>query len=192
MDKLEQLPPFKGLIFDCDGTLVISAGLHFAAFQAALGQQGVTMDPDWYAARTGLARRDLLGALRDTLHPGLDVNRAVADSIGATLDAAHTCLPNPPVVALARAWFGRVPMAVASNAEGAVMRAMLDACELTGLFDPLIGLNDVSAPKPDPEMFLLAAKRMGIAAKDCLVLEDSDQGMQAAAAAGMAAVDVRD
>lgn len=192
MNKLQQLPPFKGLIFDCDGTLVISAGLHLAAFQAALALQDVAMDPAWYAARTGLARRDLLGALRDTLHPGLDVNRAVADSIDATLGAAKACHPNPPVVALAKAWFGRVPMAVASNAEGAVMRAMLDACDLTGLFDPLIGLNDVSAPKPDPEMFSLAAQRMGIAAADCLVLEDSDQGLQAAVAAGMAAVDVRE
>lgn len=185
------LPPFKGLIFDCDGTLVISAGLHLAAFDAALSRQGLVMEPQWYAARTGLARRDLLGALQSALHPGLDLDRAIADSIAATLGASAACRPNPPVVALARSWHGRVPMAVASNAEGPVMRAMLDACDLTGLFNPLISLDDVSAPKPDPAMFLLAALRMELAPQDCLVLEDSDQGLSAAAAAGMAALDVR-
>jgi beta-phosphoglucomutase-like phosphatase (HAD superfamily) len=190
MADLRALPAFKALIFDCDGTLVMSADLHFAAFNVALAQQGFAMDPAWYAARTGLARSDLLGALAE-VYPGLDVARAVQGSIEATLGAAAVCTPNAPVVDLARAWFGRVPMAVASNAEGAVLRAMLRACDLGALFDPIVSLDDVDAAKPDPAMFLLAAAQMGVAPADCLVLEDSDQGMQAARAAGMLAVDVR-
>lgn len=185
------LPPFKALIFDCDGTLVVSEGLHLAAFGQALARQGAVLDPVWYGQRTGLARRDMLTEYRDDLRADLDVERAVADSIAATLGIAERCRPNPDVVGLAQAWFGRVPMAVASNAEGAVVRAMLGACDLTGLFDPVVTLSEAGVAKPDPTMFLMAAAGMGVAARDCLVLEDSDQGMAAASAAGMAAVDVR-
>jgi len=191
MGLLATLPPFKALIFDCDGTLVLSEGLHLAAFGQALALQGAVLDPVWYGQRTGLARRDMLTEYRDALWAGLDVERAVEDSIAATLVIAESCRPNPPVVALAQAWLGRVPMAVASNAEGSVVQAMLAACSLGPLFDPVISLSEARVAKPDPAMFLMAAARMGVAARDCLVLEDSDQGMEAAEAAGMAAVDVR-
>jgi beta-phosphoglucomutase-like phosphatase (HAD superfamily) len=192
MALLDDLPPFKALIFDCDGTLVLSAGLHFAAFSQALARQGAVMDAAWYGQRTGLARRDLLAELREDFFPALDLVQAVRDSIDATGALAATCLPNPPVVALARRWFGLVPMAVASNAEDKVVRAMLDACDLAPLFDPIVTLSEAKLAKPDPAMFLMAATQMGVAPRDCLVLEDSDQGMAAAAAAGMAAVDVRE
>jgi beta-phosphoglucomutase-like phosphatase (HAD superfamily) len=185
------LPPFKGLIFDCDGTLVLSTGLHFAAFSKALALQGAAMDAAWYEMRTGLARRDLLSALQDERYPDLDVERAVQDSIDLTAGLVGECRGNPAVVALARAWLGRVPMAVASNAEKSVVHAMLNACDLVALFDPIITLTEAKRAKPDPTMFLMAAEAMGVAAQDCLVLEDSDQGMTAAAAAGMPAVDVR-
>lgn len=191
MSDLGDLPQFKALIFDCDGTLVLSEGLHLAAFGVALAHQNAVLDPVWYGQRTGLARRDMLTQYRDDLRADLDVEQAVADSIAATLVIAANCRPNAAVVELAQTWFGRVPMAVASNAEGAVVRAMLGFCDLTALFDPIISLTEAGVAKPDPKMFLMAANKMGVAACDCLVLEDSDQGMAAAAAAGIAAVDVR-
>ena len=191
MGLLATLPPFKALIFDCDGTLVLSEGLHLAAFGQALAQQGAVLDPVWYGQRTGLARRDMLTEYRDALCCDLDVERAVQDSIEATMGIAQSCRPNAPVVAFARDWFGRVPMAVASNAEAPVVQAMLAACDLGPLFDTVISLSEACVAKPDPTMFLMAAAGMGVAACDCLVLEDSDQGMTAAVAAGMLAVDVR-
>lgn len=113
------------------------------------------------------------------------------DCIDTTLVIATTCRLNPPVAALARAWFGRVPMAVASNAKGVVVQAMLRACALGALFDPVVSLSEAGVAIPDPKMFLMAAGAMGVAAGDRLVLEDSNQGMSAAVAAGMAAVNVR-
>ena len=189
---LGDLPPFRALIFDCDGTLVLSAGLHLAAFEQALARQGATLDPGWYGQRTGLARRDLLTAYRNQFKPDLDVDRAVQDSIDDTLGIASACRPNPPVVELARRWFGKVPMAVASNAEAVVVQAMLTACALEDLFDPVVSLSEAGVAKPDPRMFLMAAQSMAVAPEHCLVLEDSDQGLIAAERAGMAAVDVRD
>ena len=110
----------KALSFDCDGTLALTADLHFTAFQAALALQGQTMSRVWYEARTGLARHDLFAALQAETGAPLDLDRAVADSIALTLTGTQVCRPNPPVADLARRWQGH-PIAVASNAEAPVV-----------------------------------------------------------------------
>jgi HAD superfamily hydrolase (TIGR01509 family) len=73
-----------------------------------------------------------------------------------------------------------------------VVNAILHGAGLHALFDTVVTLNDVPAAKPDPAMFLLAAARLGTAPADCLVLEDSAQGMEAARRAGIPALDVRE
>ncbi len=181
----------KALIFDCDGTLALTADLHFTAFQAALALQGQTMTRIWYEARTGLARHDLFAALQAETGAPLDLDRAVADSIALTLTGTQVCRPNPPVADLARRWQGH-PIAVASNAEAPVVDAVLRACDLRGLFDLVITLTEAGRAKPDPAMFLMAAKGLGHDPADCLVLEDSAQGMEAARRAGIPALDVRE
>lgn len=183
---------FEALIFDCDGTLVLTADLHFAAIGAALAAQGAVLKRGWYEARTGLGRRDLMAALGQDLGMALDVDRAEAESIALTLtSAADVARENPPVVALARRYHGRMPMAVATNAEAPVVRAVLDGVGLRGLFDPVVSLTEAGRAKPDPAMFLMAAAAMGMPPARCLVLEDSAQGLTAAAAAGCPALDVR-
>ncbi|MDP1668383.1 MAG: HAD family phosphatase [Phaeovulum sp.] len=182
----------EALIFDCDGTLVLSADLHFAAFSAALAAQGAHLDRAWYEARTGFARRDLIAAFCAQSGLRLDRARLEAESITATLArAATTVRANAPVAALARRCFGHLPMAVASNAEKPVVQAMLAAAALGDLFDPVVTLSEAGKAKPDPAMFLMAASAMAHAPARCLVLEDSDQGLQAARAAGIPALDVR-
>ncbi|WP_054304377.1 HAD family phosphatase [Gemmobacter sp. LW-1] len=186
-------PMPKALIFDCDGTLVLTGDLHFAAFTEAFALQGDALDLAFYHARGGLARRELIADwVADSGSP-LDIDRAVRDSIDAAAKLARTgqCAPNPPVAALARAWGAR-PSAVASNGEAPVVNAILHGAGLHALFDTVVTLNDVPAAKPDPAMFLLAAARLGTAPADCLVLEDSAQGMEAARRAGIPALDVRE
>lgn len=181
----------KALIFDCDGTLALTADLHFAAFTAAFAAQDARLARAFYHARGGMARTALIEAWMAETGHDLDVARLVRDSIAHACDLAHTSRPNPPVAALALAWGAR-PSAVASNGEAPVVRATLHACGLLDLFDTVVTLTEVAAPKPDPAMFLLAAERLGVAPADCLVLEDSAQGMEAAHRAGMAAHDVRE
>lgn len=185
------MPDFDALIFDCDGTLCLTADLHFTAFAAALAAQGAALDRAWYQARTGLGRHDLIAAYAADHGVGLDVPALVAASLAATRPTPDLCRANPPVAGLARRFRGRVPMAVASNAEGDLVRAVLAACDLSGLFAPVIGVTDAGVPKPDPAMFLMAARAMGTPPARCLVLEDSAEGLAAAARAGMAALDVR-
>ena len=185
------MPEFDALIFDCDGTLCLTADLHFHAFAAALAEQGAVLDRGWYQARTGLGRADLIAAFAADHGVALDVPALVAASLAATRPTPDLCRPHAPVAGLARRFAGRVPMAVASNAEGGIVRAVLAACGLEGLFSPVIGVTDAGVPKPDPAMFLMAARAMDTAPARCLVLEDSAEGLAAAARAGMAALDVR-
>ncbi len=186
------IPLPAALIFDCDGTIALTGDLHFAAFANAFARQGATLDRAFYNARTGLARHALiaewLAATGGSADPLLLAQDSIAEA--AKLARAGHGRPNPPVAALAHAWGSR-PSAVASNGEGPVVLATLEACGLRTLFDTVVTLDQVAAAKPDPEMFLLAALRLGQAPADCLVLEDSAQGMEAARRAGIPALDVR-
>ena len=185
------MTPFKAVIFDCDGTLILSGDLHFAALSDACAAQGAALSRDWYDARAGLARDALLAEMGKTQGDGLDRARLVRDSIAQTIARAAEAAPNPAVARLARSLSGLLPMAVATNSEGAVAHALLRATGLSGLFDAVVTVDQVARPKPAPDLFLEAAARLGTAPGDCLVLEDSDEGLRAARHAGMLALDVR-
>lgn len=180
----------RALIFDCDGTLALTGDMHFAAFSAAFRAQDRVLDRDWYHARGGLARHDLVREWIAATGQTIDMSRVIDDSIALAQRMTDQCSPNPPVAELAR-WWGTRPSAVASNGEAPVVLATLRACGLDHLFDTVVTLTDAGLAKPDPAMFLLAARRMGVSAADCLVLEDSEQGVEAARRAGMAVLDVR-
>lgn len=187
------LPLPSALIFDCDGTLVLSSDLHFRAFTAAFAAQGLQpIDYDFYHARGGYARPALIGAWITESGQKADIDALVQGSIeqARQLAEAGACAPNPPVAALARIWGARLS-AVASNGEWPVVTASLRACKIDHLFDTVVTLDQVARPKPEPDMFLLAAQRLNTAAEDCLVLEDSAEGLAAAASAGMRSLDVR-
>lgn len=189
--------PFDAAIFDVDGTLALTANLHFDAFNAAALRQGARMDRGWYDARKGLDRRGLTAALvathqREAGHP-LDAAGLMADSLALTIDRAATvAVENPPVAALARRLHGRVPLAVGSNAETPVVEAVLAGAGLTALFDAVVTVSDTGRAKPAPDIFTLAAARLGVAPDRCLVLEDSDEGLEAAHRAGMTGWDIRE
>ncbi|MDX2240088.1 MAG: HAD-IA family hydrolase [Leptolyngbyaceae cyanobacterium bins.302] len=95
------------------------------------------------------------------------------------------------VAAIARANQGNVPMAVASNGQRSIVEPTIKAIGLRSLFRAIVTLDDVEQGKPAPDLFLLAAERMGVLPYECLVYEDSDAGLEAARRAGMRWVDVR-
>lgn len=189
--------PWDGVIFDVDGTLVQSASLHFDAFNAAARRQGAEMKPDWYDMRKGLDRTGLTAALsaHEAARRGqaLDVAQLARDSLAITIERAQRVVAeNPPVAAFARRLHGKLPLAVGSNAETEVVEAMLRGAGLSELFDAIATVSDTGRAKPDPAIFLLAARRLGVAPARVLVLEDSGEGLEAASRAGMTGWDVRD
>jgi beta-phosphoglucomutase-like phosphatase (HAD superfamily) len=99
--------------------------------------------------------------------------------------------PINAVVGVARANFGKLPMAVASGSTHRVIEQVLERLNIRQLFKAIVTSEDVAHQKPAPDIFLEAARRMGVAPQFCRAYEDSDLGMQAIRAAGMEAVDVR-
>lgn len=179
------------ILFDCDGTLLLTGDLHFRAISAALKRQGQVMARDWYGGLTGLDRRDLFRRYCTEFGLRLDTERLIADSIGLTVGLAGEARENPLVADVARQASGRVPAAVVTNSERAIVRAFLAATGLDVLFDRVLSCEDAPDPKPAPDLYLAAAAALGVEPRACLVLEDSDQGIAAAEAAGMAWHDVR-
>lgn len=184
---------FDGLIFDCDGTLVDTAPAHFAALQIAFTHFGLDLRASWYFARVGLTPHALLDAYEAEIAP-LPVSRTDLLDIYTTAfqSEVHHLREVAIVADVARAWKGRVPMAVASNGERANVLGSLSSAGLLPLFDHVLAVEDVRHGKPAPDLFLECARRLQVPPGRCLVLEDSDEGLRAAHAAGMQAIDIRE
>jgi beta-phosphoglucomutase-like phosphatase (HAD superfamily) len=181
----------KAILFDCDGTLLLTSDLHFKAISGAIARRGGLMQHTWYMARTGLGRRDLFAQFAADFKVALDVPHLASDSIALTIAMAADARENPLVADVARQAFGRLPIAVVTNSESLIVTAFLQETGLHGLFDCVLSCEDAARPKPAPDLYLEAAARLGVAREHCLVLEDSDQGIEAATTAGMSWSDVR-
>ncbi|MDE0850495.1 HAD family phosphatase [Yoonia sp.] len=176
---------YEAVIFDCDGTLVESGEAHFKAFQTAVRTQGYEMDRTWYNARTGLDRKSILAELAKTVDGPFDVGSAVSGSITAFIAGSAAVLPIPETTDLARILRQTHKLAVVTNSEKQVAAASLCSVGLQTLFDYVVTISDGAPPKPAPDLFIAAAKRLNTSVTKTLVLEDSKEGVQAATQAGM-------
>lgn len=182
---------FDAIIFDCDGTLVNSAPLHFRAFQIALAQQGASLEKSWYMDRLGLARHELITEFSNEYSANIDVPYAVAQSQEQYVNQIKHLSDVPEVVGIAKQYFGMVPMAVASSGQKLSVCESLESVGLLHLFDLILTAEDVLACKPDPEIYVTAANKLQINVSKCLVFEDAEEGLASASAAGAQVIDVR-
>ncbi|HEY9630595.1 MAG TPA: HAD-IA family hydrolase [Coleofasciculaceae cyanobacterium] len=189
--RIAPQPPYAGLIFDCDGTLADTLPVHFRAWQAALSQYGAALVEDWFHKRTGLTALEFIQEFNQTFGCTIDQHQLDLERQEQFSRLIHQVREVPAVAAIARLNYGKVPMAVASNGQRSVVESTLETIQLRSLFNTIVTLNDVELGKPAPQMFLLAAERMGVAPQDCIVYEDSDLGLEAARRAGMQGIDVR-
>jgi HAD superfamily hydrolase (TIGR01509 family) len=189
-----QLPEgeYRAFIYDCDGTLVDSMGLHFRAWRQALVQAGARFDFDWslFCSRAGMALDRTVMALNEQFGERLEPELVVR----LQREAFHLYMADlatiPEVVAHARRIADPARQCVASGGERQVVERALDVVGIRDLFSFVVCAADVERGKPDPDMFLLCAERLGVPPKNCLVFEDAELGIQAAVAAGMGYVRV--
>lgn len=104
----------------------------------------------------------------------------------------HLVRPIEPVVEVARQHRGKLPMAVATGAVRPICEKILRQIGVPDLFDTIVSSEDVARHKPAPDVFLEAARRLGVEPARCRVYEDTDPGIEAARQAGMEYIDVRD
>jgi beta-phosphoglucomutase-like phosphatase (HAD superfamily) len=189
-----ELPPgdFDAYIFDCDGTLVDSMSLHHRAWRSALAEAGALFDFSWevFVSRAGMGLPETVLELNRQFKANLQPDVV----IHSQRQHFERLMPElgivDAVVAVAKASHGKLPMSVASGGEKRIVLRSLELVGLLPFFDPVVCRDDVVRGKPDPEMFLLCAERMGVAPERCLVFEDGEMGILAAASAGMQCVRV--
>ena len=181
---------YDAVIFDCDGTLVDSMPMHFHAWVHALEACGFEHEftLQRHHANAGMPIPATVAQLNEVFGTDLDAD-AVAEVRTKYVHDHHGEVEIiPEVVDFAKSLTGRKPMSVASGSEADIVKSVLDAHDLTQLFETVVTPADVELGKPAPDMFLLAAERMEIAPGRCLVFEDGQLGIDAAVAAGMATV----
>ena len=182
--------PFQAYIFDCDGTLVDSMPLHYIAWVESLKQHDAPFEftEEVFYAHAGIKEQDVVKILNAQY--GTNIDPVSVDELKMEIFRKRIPEVQPvrPVAEFAKSLAGRFPMAVASGSEEPTVRGCLEATGLIHLFETIITPKLVKHGKPAPDMFLLAAERMGIAPSECLVLEDGNSGLEAAKAAGMQAV----
>ena len=182
----------KALIFDCDGTLVDSMPLHWRAWQSITQRHGIEFSEERFYALGGVPSRDILATLRDEQGLAIDALTVAKEKEAAYLELFHQVEPIHTVVEIVRAHYGKLPMAVASGGTHKVIEQVLTNLGIRDLFHAVVTSEDVMNQKPAPDIFLEAARRIGVPPGNCRAYEDTDLGLRAIKAAGMEAVDVRE
>jgi beta-phosphoglucomutase-like phosphatase (HAD superfamily) len=181
----------RGLIFDCDGTLADTMALHYAAWGDAFAALGLTCPLEFLIRHNGQPTDQIVRRYNAEFGQHVEVAAFVADKDRRSQARMDQSRPLEPVATLAREYFGRLPMAVVSGGARANVERTLRAIGLRELFPVVLTADDGLPPKPAPDLFLEAARRLGVEPRYCQVFEDADAGLEAARRAGMLATDVR-
>ncbi len=182
----------KGLVFDCDGTLADTMPMHWRAWQAIAAKYKLHFPEDRFYSLGGVPSRDILQMLAKEQGLTLDHIEAAHEKENVYLPLMAEVEPIHAVVEIARANYGKIPMAVASGGTQPIIVGVLEHLKIRHLFDAVVTSEMVQKQKPAPDIFLEAARRIGVDPKFCRAYEDTDLGMQAIRSAGMDAVDVRE
>jgi HAD superfamily hydrolase (TIGR01509 family) len=182
---------YDGLIFDCDGTLADSMPVHFVAWRDTLQRHGIEFTEERFYALGGMPSDKIVGMLSAEQSVPADPATVACEKETSFQSFVDRVVPKRAVCELARALHGRKPMAVASGSGRVVVMKQLRALELEALFPVVVTAEDTQRHKPEPDVFLEAARRLGVSPQACVVFEDSPYGFQAAEAAGMDWIDVR-
>jgi beta-phosphoglucomutase family hydrolase len=181
-----------GLIFDCDGTLADTMPAHYKAWTSMLDRYGIPFPEERFYAMGGMPTARIIRVLATEVGVVVeDVDRMVHEKESAFLANLHAIRPLELVVAVAAEHRGRLPLAVASGGYRDTITRTLDQLGIRDWFGALVAAEDTPRHKPEPDVFLEAARRLGVSAAACVVFEDTDIGLEAARRAGMAGVDVR-
>jgi beta-phosphoglucomutase family hydrolase len=182
----------KGLIFDCDGTLADTMPLHWRAWQAIAAKYKLNFPIDRFYSLGGVPSRDILKMLAREQNVSLDHIKAAHEKENEYLQFLPQVGPIYAVVEIAKENFGEIPMAVASGGTLPIIEQVLTHLKIRHLFGAIVTSEMVKNQKPAPDIFVEAARRIGVEPKFCRAYEDTDLGMQAIRSAGMDAVDVRE
>jgi HAD superfamily hydrolase (TIGR01509 family) len=187
-----QLPEgaFRAYLFDCDGTIADSMPLHYNAWKAVLADWNCEYPEELFYSWGGKPVRKIVADLNKIHGLKMPVEAIATRKESLYLEQIPLLKAIPEVLEHIEAEHGRIPFAVVSGSTRDSVVGSLSVLGLLDKFDTIVSAEDYKHGKPAPDGFLLAATRLGVAPADCLVFEDTDLGIEAATAAGMAFVKV--
>ncbi len=188
------MPEFDSIFFDFDGVLLDSEPVHCACWAEVLKPLGVTLEWEYYRnCCIGIDDRDMLKTMASAADPPCDWQDLWAQYSKKKELFRSRMIGAPPfpetLAGLLEPLGRRYQLAVVSSSSSYEIEPLLEAGGLRRFFQTIVGGGDVTRQKPDPEPYLLAAKRLG--SKHALVLEDSAAGMASGRAAGFEVIAVR-
>lgn len=181
---------FGAYLFDCDGTVADSMPLHYRAWKQALAEWGCEFGEKRFYGLGGMPVKEIISTLNQEHGLQMPVDAVSLRKENLYYELLSELQAVPDVLEHVNAQHGRIPFAVVSGSTRESVTASLEALHLMDRFAVLVCAGDYTKSKPDPEAFLLAATKLNVPAHSCLVFEDTDMGIAAAKAAGMAWVKV--
>lgn len=187
----------KGIIFDLDGVIVDTAKFHYLAWRRLANRMGFDISHQQNEQLKGVSRaRSLENILSwgNKTVSATEFDRLMASKNEEYLASISNMsekdlLPGvQPVLEYLKQ--DHIPFALGSASKNS--RVILKSLKIHDWFTAIVDGNDVSKAKPDPEVFLIAAEKLGLEPKDCIVFEDAVAGIEAARAAGMTTVGIGD
>jgi beta-phosphoglucomutase family hydrolase len=183
---------YDALIFDMDGTLVDSGQLHEFAWSTMLNKYGIPIDRSLMRSLAGVATKNTIEILLQKFN--LTVTASLDEMNDFKEQVVHENMQKyvkpTALLEVARKYYGKKPMAIGTGAYTQEADAILKVCGLDKYVTAVVGADQVQHPKPAPDTFLRCAELLGVDPTKCVVFEDSKLGLQAAASAGMAGIDV--
>ncbi len=186
-----------GFIFDLDGVIVDTAKYHYLAWKNLADELGISFTEEDNEKFKGVSRKRCLELLLEMGNISVskeqfetwlqDKNEDYLKYI-SNMDESEI-LPDVPKVLGYLKGIG-IPMALGSASKNAI--SILEKVELMPYFDTIVDGTQVTKAKPDPEVFLIAAKKLGVEPKNCVVFEDALAGIEAANTAGMKSIGIGD
>ena len=181
----------RAVLWDLDGVLVDSAPFHFQSWRELFASLGRELSEADFRRTFGLRNDAILRDLLGDMAP-VEAERLAARKEELFRQAARGNIAAlPGALALLRLLRERgVKLALVSSTPHANIELILRSLDVEAAFDVIVGSEDVTHGKPDPEGFLLAARRLGVPPVECVVIEDAPAGVEAAKAAGIRCVGV--
>ena len=180
------------LLFDCDGTLADTMNLHYVAWRETLADHGIDLPREFIDKHAGVPTDLIVEDINVQWGVSLDPATVCEEKENRFRVQMQHVEPIDEVLATAQAYHGKLPMAVVSGGPHDVVSATLVQIGALDLFPVLVTASDPVPPKPSPEVFLEAARRLDVDPSKCHVFEDGEPGIVAAKAAGMSYTDVRE
>ena len=182
---MPDLSPYKGIVFDMDGTLIDTMGAHGKAWQQTSEQHGFPYDGTYIHDLGGVPTREIVKLLNEKYGLSLDLDAVTETKRQAFLKLEGSATVIDATFAVMQRYQGILKMGVGTGSERNNAIRMLTESGLLDRLETVVTASDVTHGKPHGETFLTVAHNMGLQAKDCVVFEDTEIGRQAAQNAGM-------